>query len=192
ARAPPDGPRDRVARAAGRNGGIGGLERGRPARPEGLGGAPARTDADHAADGRDRRPDRVLRRARRRRVAADPHVRPASLRGLGAALEPGPRRPRPVRPEQLLRLPLGLLAPAGRPPTALLPLPEDLAAGRLLRLRPVAEPARHRAHRARPLAGGRLAPGRLAADALLRPALRRSVLADAADEVALLGRAGRA
>ena len=58
--------------------------------------------------------------------------------------------------------------------------------------RPVAEPARHRAHRARPLAGGGLASGRLAARALLRPALRRPAVADAADEVALLGQAGRA
>ena len=54
------------------------------------------------------------------------------------------------------------------------------------------EPARHGAHRPRPLAGVGLAPGRLAARALLRPALRGPALADAADEVALLGHAGRA
>ena len=84
----------------------------------------------------------------------------------------------------------GLLAAAGRARGALLPLPEGLPAGRLLRQRPVAQPARHRAHRARPLAGVGLAPRRLAVRALLRPALRRSALADAADEVALLGHAG--
>ena len=46
--------------------------------------------------------------------------------------------PQPVRLERLLRLPLGLLAAAGRPRRALLPLPEGLAARRLLRQRPVA------------------------------------------------------
>ena len=57
--------------------------------------------------------------------------------------------------------------------------------------RPVAEPARNRAHGPRPFAGVRLASGRLAAGALLRPALRRPDVADAGDEVALLGQAGR-
>ena len=94
--------------------------------------------------------------------------------------------PEPVRLERLLRLPLGLLAATGRARGALLPLPEGLAARRLLRQRPVAEPARHRAHRARPLAGVGLAPRRLAVRALLRPALHGSALADAGHEVALL------
>ena len=73
----------------------------------------------------------------------------------------------------------------------LLPLPEDLRAGRLLRQRPVAEPARHRAHRPRPLPGVRLASGRLAAGALLRPALHGPEVADAGHEGALLRPAGR-
>ena len=67
--------------------------------------------------------------------------------------------------------------------------PEGFAARRLLRERPVAEPPRNRAHRARSVPGVRLASGRLAASALLRPALRRPAFADAADEVALLGHA---
>ena len=46
---------------------------------------------------------------------------------------PGGQRPQPVRLERLLRLPLGLLAAAGRALRELLPLPEGLAAGRLLR-----------------------------------------------------------
>ena len=49
---------------------------------------------------------RVLRRRRGRRLAADPHVRPAGVERLGAALERGGRRPQPVRAERLLRVPL--------------------------------------------------------------------------------------
>ena len=109
----------------------------------------------------------------RRRLAADAHLRPAAVGRLGAALDQAMRAATCSR-QQLLRLPLGLLAAAGRARGALLPLPEGLAAGRLLRQRPVAEPARHRAHRPRPLAGVGLAPRRLAVRALLRRALRRS------------------
>ena len=113
-------------------------------------------------------------------------------RPTGLRSRTGPQGTQPLRRERLLRLPLRLLASAGRPRGSVLPLPEGLAARRLLRERPVAEPARNRAHRARPLAGVGLASGRLAARALLRPALRRSALADAGDEVALLGPAGGA
>ena len=116
---------------------------------------------------------------------------PGAVQGLGAALGPGAQGPQPVRLERLLRLPLRLLAAAGRAPGPLLPLPEDLRAGRLLRQRPVAEPARHRAHRPRPFPGVRLASGRLAAGALLRPALHGPEVADAGHEVALLRPAGR-
>src|SRR5439155_9801197 len=131
--------------------------------------APARADADHAARGRARRPDRVLRRRLHRRVAADPHLRSPAVRGLGAALERRGQGPQPVRLEQLLRLPLGLLASPGRPLLPLLPLPEGLAAGRLLRERPDAEPTGHRADGPGSLAGVGLASRRLAAGPLLRP-----------------------
>ena len=133
-----------------------------------------------------RRPARLLHGRLRRRLAADPHLRPAALVRLGAALERRAQGPQPVRLERLLRLSLRLFASAGCPRGALLPLPEDLAAGRLLGLRPVAEPARHRAHRPRPLAGVGLAPARLAARALLRPALHGPDVADAGHEVAVL------
>ena len=98
----------------------------RGADPARLGAPPAGADADHAVDRRRRRPARVLHRRRDRRLAPDPHVRPAAVRGLGAALEPGGRGPQALRAERLLRLPLRLLAPAGRAPRALLPLPEGL------------------------------------------------------------------
>ena len=164
---------------------------GRPALPRGWARHPQERMLITPLDRRHRRADRLLHRRRDRRLAADPHLRPAALGRLGAALEPARQGPEPLRLERLLRVPLRLLAPAGRPLRALLPLPEGLPARRLLRQRPVAQPARHRAHRARPLAGGGLAPGRLAARPLLRPALRGPVLADAADEVALLRQAGR-
>ena len=73
-----DGRRARDARAE---------DRADPAR---LGAPPAGADADHAADGRHRRPARLLHGGRDRRLAADSHVRPAALGRLGAALE---RRP---------------------------------------------------------------------------------------------------
>ena len=159
--------------------------------PARLGAAPTRAHAHHAARRGSRRTAGVLHRRVHRRLAADPHVRPAGVRGLDPAHRHSRKGSQPVRPERVLRLPFRLLAPAGRARGALLPLPQGLAAGRLLRERPVAEPARHRAHRAGSLAGVGLAPRRLAARALLRPALRRSALADAADEIALLRYAGR-
>ena len=142
-----------------------------------------------------RGPARLLHGRLRRRLAADSHLRPAALERLGATLERRPQGAQPVRLERLLRLPLRLFAAAGCPRGALLPLPEGLAAGRLLGLRPVAEPARHRAHGPRPLAGVGLASAGLAASALLRPPLHGPAVADAGHEVALLGpavgRAGR-
>ena len=54
-----------------------------------------------------------------------------AIEGLGAALTSA-QGPEPVRLERLLRLPLRLLAAAGRARGPLLPLPEALAAGRLL------------------------------------------------------------
>ena len=81
--------------------------------------------------------------------------------------------PQPVRAERLLRLPLRLLAAAGRARGALLPLPEGLAAGRLLGQRPVAEPARHRAHRPRLSQESGWHPDDWQRRALLRPALHR-------------------
>src|SRR5207302_10890244 len=81
---------------------------------------------------------------------------------------------------------------AGRAREPLLPLSKGLPARRLLRQRPVAEPARDRANRAGPVPGVRLASEGLAAGPLLRPALHRSAVADAADEVALLRHADRA
>src|SRR6266540_3122105 len=116
----------------------------------------------------------------------------AGLGGLGTSLQPGEGGARALRRERVLRLPLGIFAPAGRSLRALLPVPESLRARRLLRERSVAEPARDRAHRARPLAGLRLASGRLAPGSLLEPALHRPALADAVPQVALLGRSGRA
>ena len=85
------------------------------ARPARLGAPPARADADHAAGSQASAACSPSSSSRDRRVAADPHVRPAALGRLGAALEPGARRPQPLRAERLLRLPLGLLAAAGRP-----------------------------------------------------------------------------
>ena len=67
-----------------------------------------------------------------RRLAADPHVRSAAVGRLGAAVERGRQGSQPLRGERLLRLPLRLHAAAGRAPGPLLPLPEGLAAGRLL------------------------------------------------------------
>src|SRR5439155_11504226 len=92
---------------------------------------------------------------------------------------------------RLLRLPFRLLAAAGRAREPLLPLSEDLRPGRLLGLGPVAQPARDRTHRSRPLPGVRLASGRLAVRPFLRPAVHGPALADARHEVALLEQAGR-
>src|SRR4029453_2532523 len=129
---------------------------------------PAPGEPRPPADGWHRGVNRLLHGGSDRRLAADPHLRPGAVRRLGAALVPGVEGPEPLRLERLLRLPLGLLAAAGRAPAALLPLPEDLPAGRLLGFRPVSEPARHGAHRAGRLAGIRRAPPRLAVGGLLR------------------------
>jgi len=70
-----------------------------------------------------------LRRRRDRRLAADPHLRSASVGRLGAALQPGGFGPQPVRAERLLRVSLRILAAPGRALPELLPLSQGLAAG---------------------------------------------------------------
>ena len=144
-------------------------------------------------DGRHRRADRVLRRRRRRRLAADPHVRPAAVRRLGAALEGRGQGPEPVRRRTAATS--ATRATRGR----------RTSATPLYFLYPkVSQPGDFYGSDQTPNLLGTertgpdlsqevgLAPGRLAAGALLRPALHGPALADAADEVALLGQAGRA
>ncbi len=118
---------------------------------------------------------------------------PPAVGRLDAALEGGRQGPQPLRLERLLRLPLGVLAARRTSATRLYFLyPKVSQPGDFFGSDQTPEPARDRAHRARPLPGVGLAPGRLAARSLLRPALHRPAFADAVDEVALLRHAGRA